>query len=80
MTFPSFFRLLLELDVDANDVAAGVIEIEFHEMLLALTRMRYGNSCLPFELEVEAEAKLKKQHEHNALKLMVRFGSKSEFV
>ena len=40
------------------------------ELLLALTRMRYGNSCLPFELEVEAEQKLKQSHEEAALKLL----------
>ena len=53
MTDPFWYnRLLLELDYDADDVNDGEAEIQFHELLLALTRMRYGNSCLPFELEV----------------------------
>lgn len=44
--------------------------MQFHELLLALTRMRYGNSCLPFEMEVQAEQRLNRQHELNAMKLM----------
>ena len=63
-------RLLFELNYNADDVLAGSGEIEFHELLLALTRMRYGNSCLPFDKEVEAEATLKERHEQAALRLM----------
>ena len=71
MTDPFWYnRLLLELDYDADDVNDGEAEIQFHELLLALTRMRYGNSCLPFELEIRAEQRLTQQHELNALKLM----------
>eukprot|EP01052_Picozoa_sp_SAG31_P006997 SAG31_NODE_329_length_17643_cov_10.377793_2_plen_1951_part_00 len=64
-------RLLVELDIDINDIVVrNDIHVEKEELLLALARMRYGNSCLPFELEVQAELRLKQRHEENALRLM----------
>eukprot|EP01050_Picozoa_sp_SAG11_P000599 SAG11_NODE_20_length_25330_cov_18.348143_17_plen_1316_part_00 len=63
-------RLLVELDIEADDVVRGDTYIGKEELLLALTRMRYGNSCLPFELQVEAELKLKRLHEQNAMRLI----------
>ena len=63
-------RLLLELDSDAEDQLRDEKCFVFHEVMLALCRMRFGNSCLPFDLEIEADEKLKLRTQNTAARLI----------
>jgi hypothetical protein len=39
-------------------------------VMLALCKMRFGNSCLPFDLEIQAEERQKQRHEETAARLI----------
>jgi hypothetical protein len=43
---------------------------QFHEVMLALVKMRFGNSCLPFELEIAADEKLRRRTQDTAARLI----------
>ena len=47
--------------------------IHFHELLLALARMRFGPRCLEFDREVEAEHKMQIKHEEDARRMITIF-------
>ena len=47
--------------------------IRFHELLLALARMRFGPRCLEFDREVEAEHKMQVKHEEDARRMITIF-------
>jgi len=63
-------RLLLELDCDAEDELKNERTFQFHEVMLALVKMRFGNSCLPFELEIAADEKLRRRTQDTAARLI----------
>jgi len=63
-------RMLLELDCEQADELEGTKEFEFHEVMLALCKMRFGNGCLPFDLEIEAEEKMQLRHHNTAARLI----------
>ena len=63
-------RLLLELDCDADDELEDTKVFQFHEVMLALCKMRFGNSCLPFDLEMEADEKLRRRTQDTAARLI----------
>ena len=44
--------------------------IQFHQLLLALARMRFGNRCLEFDKEVEREHKIQQKHEADAYRIL----------
>ena len=44
--------------------------IQFHELLLALSRMRFGNRCLEFDKEVEREHDIQEKHEADAYRIL----------
>lgn len=50
-------------------------QIVFHELLLALSRMRFGNRCLDFDREVDAEHKMQEKHEADAMRMISIFVS-----
>eukprot|EP01050_Picozoa_sp_SAG11_P025940 SAG11_NODE_6035_length_1405_cov_1.515314_1_plen_468_part_11 len=67
-------RLLLELGIDVEQEHAGHVEIQFHELLLALSKLRFGDDCLPFEKEIEADMKKQRRREamaHSILKAFI---------
>merc|ERR1712232_1352003 len=63
-------RLLLELDSNAEDELENTKSFAVEEIMLALCRMRFGNSCLPFDLEIEADEKLQRRRQENAARLI----------
>jgi hypothetical protein len=44
--------------------------IQFHQLLLALARMRFGNRCLEFDKEVEREHEIQQKHEADAYRIL----------
>ena len=59
---------------DAEPVADAEADprhrIQFHELLLALSRMRFGNRCLDFDKEVEREHEIQQKHEADAYRIL----------
>ena len=71
---PGSFESEQQVEADATtDATAGANPrhlIKFHELLLALSRMRFGNRCLEFDREVDAEHKVQQKHEADARRIM----------
>jgi hypothetical protein len=66
-------RLLVELDIDAAMEYAGDADLKFHELLLALCKLRFGDHCLPFDEELAADQQKERRREEIASRIMAVF-------